>query len=137
MDRKEELLNQSNREANKFNIYALLVVLGLSVLIEILNELEIFLIPKLTMRPTIITMSILFAAPFLIYLIHDKMMKKQPSILEWKHFKVIIIVVSYVAITLAATILSFHAVLLLAVPPIMAAQYRNSRKAFIIVLIVE
>jgi len=132
---KEELFKETNKKANKFNIYALLVVLILLVVVEILNEAEVFLIPKNTMRPTLLAVFLLFLIPVAMYLINDKILKKEKSILEWDNFKIVIIVVSYLALTLTATILSFHAVLLLAVPPIMAAQYRNSRKTFIIVLI--
>ena len=135
MNTREELLKKSNREANKYNIYAMIVILILLVLCEVLNELDIFLVPKMSMRPTVAAIAGLFLIPLLIYYIHDKLLKKEPTILEWSGFKLVIIIISYIGVGLAAMVLSFHATLLLAVPPIMAAQYRNKRKLFIIVLI--
>ena len=135
MNTKEELLKKSNREANKFNITAMVVILILLLFCEIFNELNIFLVPKNSMRPTVGAIAALFLIPLAIYWIHDKLLKKEPTVLEWDGFKIIIIIISYLGVLMAAIIMSFHATLLLAVPPIMAAQYRNKKKVFIIVLI--
>ena len=135
MNTKEELLKKSNRDANKFNIYAMLTILILLLICEVLNELDIFLVPKNSMRPSVGAIAALFLIPITIYFIHDKLLKKTPSILEWDRFKIVIIVISYLGVLLAAVIMSFHTAILLAVPPIMAAQYRFKKKAFIIVLI--
>ena len=135
MNTREELLKKSNREANKYNIYAMVVILVLLLVCEILNELDIFLVPKLSMRPTVGAIAALFLIPLAVYYIHDKLLKKETTILEWSGFKLLIIIISYIGVWLAAVILSFHATLLLAVPPIMASQYRNSKKFFINVII--
>ena len=135
MHTREELLKKSNRQANRYNIYAMIVILILLVICEVLNELDIFLVPKMSMRPTVGAIAGLFLIPVLIYYIHDKWLKKEPTILEWDGFKIIIIIISYIGVLLAAVVLSFHATLLLTVPPIMAAQYRNKKKLIIVVLI--
>ena len=135
MNTREELLKKSNREANKYNIYAMVVILVLLLVCEILNELDIFLVPKMSMRPTVGAIAALFLIPLAVYYIHDKLLKKETTILEWSGFKLLIIIISYIGVWLAAVILSFHATLLLAVPPIMASQYRNSKKFFINVII--
>ncbi len=135
MNTREELLKKSNREANKYNIYAMVVILILLLVCEVLNELDIFLVPKLSMRPTVGAIAALFLIPLAVYYIHDKLLKKETTILEWSGFKLLIIIISYIGVWLAAVILSFHATLLLAVPPIMASQYRNSKKFFINVII--
>ena len=135
MNTREELLKKSNREANKYNIYAMVVILVLLLVCEILNELDIFLVPKMSMRPTVGAIAALFLIPLAVYYIHDKLLKKEQTILEWSGFKLLIIIISYIGVWLAAVVLSFHATLLLAVPPIMASQYRNSKKFFINVII--
>lgn len=135
MDNKTKVIIESNKHANLHNIYALLVVILLLSITEILNEIGLFEIPFITMRPTVIISAVFFLTPISIFLIHDKLLKKENSILAWDKFKIIMIVSSFLGITLMATMLSYHATLLLAVPPIMAAQYRNKKQTFIIVLI--
>ena len=132
---KEAVIRESNKKASLYNIYAILVVLSLLVVIEIANEIGLFEIPKIVMRPTVIVSAVIFLIPICIFIIHDKILKKESSILETNLFKVIIIAVAYVGLTLMAITLSYHAVLLLVVPPIMAAQYRNKKTTLILLLV--
>ena len=132
---KEAVIRESNKKASLYNIYAILVVLSLLVVIEIANEIGLFEIPKIVMRPTVGISAVIFLVPICIFIIHDKILKKENSILETNLFKVIIITVAYVGLTLMAITLSYHAVLLLVVPPIMAAQYRNKKTTLILLLV--
>ena len=132
---KEAVIRESNKKASLYNIYAILVVLSLLVVIEITNEIGLFEIPKIVMRPTVGISAVIFLVPICIFIIHDKILKKENSILETNLFKVIIITVAYVGLTLMAITLSYHAVLLLVVPPIMAAQYRNKKTTLILLLV--
>ena len=132
---KEAVIRESNKKASLYNIYAILVVLSLLVVIEIANEIGLFEIPKIVMRPTVGISAVIFLVPICIFIIHDKILKKNNSILETNLFKVIIITVAYVGLTLMAITLSYHAVLLLVVPPIMAAQYRNKKTTLILLLV--
>ncbi|MBQ9899530.1 MAG: HD domain-containing protein [Acholeplasmatales bacterium] len=132
---KEAVIRESNKKASLYNIYAILVVLSLLVVIEIANEIGLFEIPKIVMRPTVGISAVIFLVPICIFIIHDKILKKENSILETNLFKFIIITVAYVGLTLMAITLSYHAVLLLVVPPIMAAQYRNKKTTLILLLV--
>lgn len=132
---KEAVIRESNKKASLYNIYAILVVLSLLVVIEIANEIGLFEIPKIVMRPTVGISAVIFLVPICIFIIHDKILKKENSILETNLFKVIILTVAYVGLTLMAITLSYHAVLLLVVPPIMAAQYRNKKTTLILLLV--
>ena len=50
-------------------------------IIEIANEIGLFEIPKIVMRPTVGISAVIFLVPICIFIIHDKILKKENSIL--------------------------------------------------------
>ena len=98
------------------------------VLTEIMNLLNIFTVEKKLMLILMLSTLVLLLVPISVYLIHDLVLKRTPSILEWKGLKLLIISVTYVAFVVLCITLSFHAVLVMTVPALMTAQYRYNRK---------
>lgn len=114
--------------ANIFNLKSLGVIAFAAILATVLNELRIFTVERKVMMPMMaITISLLFI-PMIIFIVHDIILKKSPSILEWKGLKLIIISITYISFLAICTVLSFHAVLMAVVPVLMTAQYRYNKK---------
>ena len=114
--------------ANIFNLKSLGVLMLACVLTEIMNLLNIFTVEKKLMLILMLSTLVLLLVPISVYLIHDLVLKRTPSILEWKGLKLLIISVTYVAFVVLCITLSFHAVLVMTVPALMTAQYRYNRK---------
>ena len=136
MPDKSVYLYQEAR-ANFFNIMLMLVMSFLGCVALVFNEIGIFTVEKSMLRSSIWQLITYAAIPFLIYIIHDKIRKckKHDTILEKPFFKVIIIVFIFLCITDLCITLSFQATLLMAIPPIVVAQYKNDRKLFIWVIV--
>ena len=117
----------AEKKANLFNLYCLLIMSGLGLIAVLLNEIGIFTCDKNIMRAGMIQLAVYGTVPGVIYLIHDKLLKKEESILEMKFFKWIILAISFVSLLDVCIAFSFHTVLLFAIPPLMAAQYKNSK----------
>lgn len=132
-----DIYNYQESRANFFNMITMLVMAFLGIIALILNEVGIFTADKDTFRGCIGQLCSYALVPFIIYLIHDKFMKckKHDTILEKPFFKIIIVVFIFLCVTDLCVALSFQAVLLLAIPPIMVAQYKNNRKLLIYVVI--
>ena len=107
----------------------------MAIITDILNELKVFPIDRIIMVPTIVISIICFLLPLLIYIIHDKIMKKENRLIESEKLKIIIIASAYIGSCLLFIILSMHAVLFMAVPPLLAAQYPYKKRFFIVILI--
>ena len=135
MPNKSVYLYQEAR-ANFFNIILMLVMSGLGLIALVLNEVGIFTAEKDMLRTSVLQLIAYALVPFLIYFIHDKIKKckEHETILEMPFFKVIIIIFIFFCVTDLCVTLSFQATLLLAIPPIVVAQYKNDRKLFIWVL---
>ncbi len=114
--------------ANIFNLKCLGVLIFACILTEALNEIKVFTVEKALMRPMIFGIIIFLLAPILAYLIHDLMLKKTPSLLEWKGLKMLIVSVTYMAFVVICIFLSFHATLVMSVPILMTSQYRYNKK---------
>lgn len=115
-------------KANRFNlifIAAFLIIVAVALLLNIFGVFSISL--KLSI-PIVILSTILFLVPVIVYFINDKILKRERSILQWKEFKYVIYVPVYFGLLAIDIMLSFHAVLLIVVPPLMAAQYRFIRR---------
>lgn len=131
----EKLFVEAEADANKFNIYCLTILCFIVIISEILNEVGIFKVPMIVMRLSTILDVLLFSIPMIVFLIHDKIRKSNDSILNNEAFKYLIIICSYLGIGLISVTLSFHVVILLAVPPLIAAQYRNQKSLFAWIMI--
>ena len=124
---KGSLYTEAEADANRFNLKSLAVLCLFVVITEILNEIGLFRAPVPVMRVSTVLLLILFLLPHTVCFIHDKLMKKDISLLEKPSFKYLIIAITYTGIGLMCVVLSFHAIILLAVPPLIAAQYRNQK----------
>ena len=127
---KQSLYIEAEADANRFNMKCLAVLCFIVLLCELFNEINIFKVPALVMRLSTILTFVLLSIPLIVYIIHDKLLRKQNKIVESEMFKHLIIVSTYVGIGMLTVTLSFHAVILLAVPPLIAAQYRNQKSLF-------
>ena len=122
------LFKYAEKKANLFNIYCLLIISILGIIAEIFNEIGVFTCDKNVMRYGTIQLVIYGTIPLFIYLIHDKILKREKSILEFSFLKWLIIIITFVSILDLCISFSFHTVLVFSIPPLMAAQYNNSRK---------
>lgn len=130
------IYSYAEKKANKFNMYCLLVIAAFSILVIILTALGIFTQDTNTVIAEMISLFAVDIVPFVIYLINDIFMKSKRPIIENKKFKVIILVVTYLSIFEICSVFSFHAILLLAIPLLLAAQYRLKKSHFIILLVI-
>ena len=131
------LFKYAEKKANLFNIYCLLIISFLGIIAEIFNEIGVFTCDKDVMRYGTIQLAIYCTIPLFIYLIHDKILKREKSILEFSFLKWLIIIITFVSILDLCISFSFHTVLVFSIPPLMAAQYNNSRKMNIAIFILS
>ena len=146
---KEKLYREHEADANRFNLRCLVVLCIFVIICELLNELRIFIVDLAVMRfATVFGFFFLFL-PVLIWLIYDCVFRKwrpasraqsrendafaedraeRTSITEWSGFKFILLFSAYVGILFICITLSFHAVIILPLPAILAAQYSEYRK---------
>ncbi|MCR5462576.1 MAG: HD domain-containing protein [bacterium] len=131
------IYNYQEARANFFNMISMLIMAVLGLLALLLNEVGIFTADKENVRNAMIQLCAYALVPFMIYIIHDKIKKCKihETILEKPFFKIIIIVFIFLCVTDLCIALSFQATLLLAIPPIVVAQYKNDTKLLIWVMI--
>lgn len=134
---EEKIYKESTRDANQLNIYILFAMAVISILTEILNEVNIFNLDKVVMRVTISIVFVIFLTPYLVHFIADHIMHKNPGILYNEKFKYGLLVPTFIGIGIITTILSYQAIILLALPPLMAAQYKTNKKLIIMAIIVS
>ena len=136
MPDKSVYLYQEAR-ANFFNMLLMLVMAFLGCIALIFNEVGIFTADKNMFREAILQLATYALIPFLIYVIHDKIKKcqKHDTILEKPFFKILIIIFIFFCITDLCVNLSFQATLLMAIPPIVVAQYKNDKTLFAWVIV--
>ncbi len=130
----ERVFKYAERKANKFNIIGLLIIAFLGIVVLVLNEFDVFTLDKVSMRATLGQLLVYDSLPLIIYLIHDKALKKE-TILEKDYFKKIIIAITFVSVLELCVPFSFHGTILFAIPPIIAAQYKSSKKFSLIILL--
>ena len=130
----ESVYLSAAKDANRTNLYCLAVLASLAVISTIFNLIGIFSIQRAVMYPSMMVCFTTFVLPIAIFLINDKAMKKD-SVLQIEWFRNVIITCAFVGIGFICVTLSFHATILLAIPPLMAAQYRYRKKLFFVVFI--
>ena len=123
-----QLYISADRRANRFNMICILVVGILGLFVLLFNEIGIFVADKYTTRAAMIELFIHSLVPIGIYIIHDKILKKEVSVLEYNWFKLVIIFISYHSILELNVVFSFHAILVLSIPTLITAQYKNSKR---------
>lgn len=126
---------EAEKDANIFNLKCLGALAILSVLSIVFNAFGIFSVQTEIMVISMLTTTVLFCMPIAIYLINDKIMKKSRSVAERDWFRYLIIGSIFIGIGFICVSLSFHATILMAVPPLLAAQYRYHKRMSRIVLV--
>ena len=121
--------------ANKFNLIFSLACSILAVAVVIFSVIGIFTVDLKIILPVFSVAFILFLVPAFVFLIHDKIMKCPNSILKWKRFKYTIYVPVYFGLLFIDIMLSYQAVLLIVIPPLMAAQYRYIKRDWYLIFI--
>ena len=94
----EYLFKYAEKKANTFNLYCLLIIAVLGLVAEILNEVGLFTLDKTVMRLTMIQLAIYASIPALIFFIHDKLLKKDESVLVKPFFRWVIVIVSFISV---------------------------------------
>lgn len=120
-------LAESN--ANKFNLKMLTVMSVFIIIAGVLNKLGLFKAPEVTMISCMAVSLTCFLSPVAFYLINDLILKRA-SVTENGEFKYFIVITATVGISVVCIALSLHTAILLAVPCLFAAQYREQKKLF-------
>ncbi len=131
----EALYTDAEEKANRFGIICFAVILGCTLICVALNEVGIFIVDRVYLRVSMSLCVLICLIPILVYAVHDRLRKRQPSVCRASWFKVLVICCSYLVIALLCVSLSGHAVALLAVPPLIAAQYRDRRSRNVLMVI--
>ena len=126
----DSLYSIMDADANLFNLKSMAFLCFLVILCDILNEIDLFKVQKSIMRLATVVSLVLFFFPVAVAIIYDTILKRTPKIIEHSRFKNLIIISAYLGISISCVTLSFHAVILMAIPPLIAAQYRDQRKVF-------
>ena len=128
----DNLFKYAERKANLFNLYCLLIIALLGFIAMLFNEIEVFKLDKETMRATMLQLVVYGSIPAIAVLVHDKLLKKNHSILEDSFFKWIVIATAFMEAIDMCSIFSFHGTVLLVIPPLIAAQYKHDKYISII-----
>lgn len=135
MRRKGRLISASEitdrnieTEANRFNLKCLAVLCCFSVICGMCNWIGVFTVDPLTMLIAVIATILACIVPIGIWLVHDKGMKKPSSILLESWFKYLIIACTFLGIMITCVTLTFHAILLMVLPGVFAAQYPGQKR---------
>lgn len=134
-DDKERIYLNALKTANTYNLKVLAVMVFLSILALVLDEIGVFATPKTIMLIASLVSVGVFLVPIIIYFVHDKLLKKENPIIETNLLKIIIIVASFLGVTCIIVTLAFHVLLGIGIPMLMAAQYRSNRKLITAVFI--
>lgn len=127
---KTDIYANAEKEANIFNLKVLGVLIAFAVVSLILNLLNIFSVQTSVMFLSMLTTAALFLIPIGLYFIHDKWMKPKVLFIEKEWFRSLIITVLFIGIGFLCFSLSFHATLLMVIPPLMSAQYHYRKRVF-------
>ena len=130
----EALYTDAEERANRFNLSCLGIIFLCSLVCLALNELGVFTAGKMLMRVSMPCTAVALV-PMAIWFIHDRLLKRQPSVCRKSWFRPLIICFMFLTMAIFCVSLSHHAVVLLAVPPLLAAQYRDRRRQNALVLV--
>lgn len=135
--KNNDIIKISEIDANRFNLIFLFALIFLSLVGMILNIVGIFPYSKSIFIPSIALFIIVALIPIVIYIIHDKIKKLDHSILVHPIYKYVLIGVTYVGILILCVMMSFHAVLLMAIPPLILSQYYYNRRDTYVLLVLS
>ena len=134
-DDRERIYLNALKTANTYNLKVLAVMVFLSILALVLDEIGVFATPRTIMLIASLVSVGVFLVPIIIYFVHDKLLKKENPIIETNLLKIIIIVASFLGVTCIIVTLAFHVLLGIGIPMLMAAQYRSNKKLITAVFI--
>ena len=126
-DKKNKLNREIEADANKFNITVIILMALMSVACEVLNNVGVFLVDKNVMHIGMGIALIFLLIPISFYLVHDIFMKKETSIFYWPNLKGLIIGSVFIAVLSFNVALTNHSLILILVPSLVAAQYKNNK----------
>ncbi len=126
-DKKNKLNREIEADANKFNITVIILMALMSVACEVLNNVGVFLVDKNVMHIGMGIALIFLLIPIGFYLVHDIFMKKETSIFYWPNLKGLIIGSVFIAVLSFNVALTNHSLILILVPSLVAAQYKNNK----------
>ena len=127
----EALYADAEERTNHANLIFLSAMLVCEMICIVLNDAGIFVVERTFMRASMLTGAGFSLLPIGIFLVHDHILKRRPSVCRSGWFKIMIIWFVFMTVALFCVSLSGHAVPLLAVPPLIAAQYRARRGQYL------
>ena len=130
----EALFTDAEERINIFNLCCLGVFFLCSLVCVVLNWLGIFIAEWAQLTISVCGAAISLV-PVGIWLVHDRVLKRRPSVCRKAWFRPVIICCAFLTNTLFCITLSHHAVVLLTVPLLLASQYRDRRRQNVMVLI--
>ena len=130
----EALYIDAEERANFFNLRCMGILFVCALICLALNEVGIFTAERSLLRISTLGGAAVSLTPAVIWFVHDRLLKRQPSACRMPWFRPVILCFMYLAMTLFCLTLSHHAVVLLALPPLLAAQYRDRRRQNILVM---
>ena len=130
----DSVYKEAEIKANSFNLSFLVAMSVVAIIASFLSILRVFSAPLERLLIAFLASLVLFLIPIIIFIVHDRILKKEKSILEWNKYKYIIFILAYLGLLLIDVMLSFQAILLVVIPPLMAAQYRYNKRDWFIVL---
>ena len=130
----DSVYKEAEIKANSFNLSFLIAMSVVAIIASFLSILRVFSAPLERLLIAFLASLVLFLIPIIIFIVHDRILKKEKSILEWNKYKYVIFILAYLGLLLIDVMLSFQAILLVVIPPLMAAQYRYNKRDWFIVL---
>ena len=130
----DSVYKEAEIKANSFNLSFLVAMSVVAIIASFLSILRVFSAPLERLLIAFLASLVLFLIPIIIFIVHDRILKKEKSILEWNKYKYVIFILAYLGLLLIDVMLSFQAILLVVIPPLMAAQYRFNKRDWFIVL---
>ena len=132
---RESVFQKAEARVNRFNLSCMAWLILLAIFSVTLNELDIFAVDEDTMRLSMCACAMLFAVPIAVYFIHDKYLRREDSVLNREWFKYLIVTSTFLGIGILCMTLTFQAVILMSVPTILAAQYRDWKRLLVWILV--
>ena len=125
---RETLYQNAETRVNRNNLTCLGVLILLALFAEAFAELGVFTLEKTVVRMSMAVSILLFSVPILTHAVHDRLPDKKDDFLKRGWFKYFLVSCAYLGVGVLCTALTHHVMILLALPPILAAQYRDQKR---------
>lgn len=130
----DSVYKEAEIKANSFNLSFLVAMSIVAIISSFLSILRVFSAPLERLLIAFLISLVFFMTPIVAFVIHNRILKKEHSILESDRFKYFICAFAYLGLLLIDVMLSFQAILLVVIPPLMAAQYKFNKRDWFIIL---